>query len=102
MTRTATQGTFAINAAPTEAFSLIRPSWRFKNVKRHFQLFIEGVADYAIFLLDTSGRITSWSSTAQKVIGYKMDEIVGEHFGVLYRPDERRAGEPNRAIELAI
>jgi PAS domain S-box-containing protein len=74
----------------------------FKNAKRHFQLFIEGVADYAIFLLDTSGRITSWSSTAQKVIGYKMDEIVGEHFGVLYRPDERRAGEPNRAIELAI
>ena len=52
--------------------------------------------------VDTSGRITSWSSTAQKVIGYKMDEIVGEHFGVLYRPDERRAGEPNRAIELAI
>ena len=74
----------------------------FKNAKRHFQIFIEGVADYAIFLLDTSGRITSWSSTAQKVIGYKMDEIVGEHFGVLYRPDERRAGEPNRAIELAI
>ena len=74
----------------------------FQNVKRHFQIFIEGVADYAIFLLDTSGRVTSWSSTAQKVIGYKMDEIVGEHFGVLYRPDERRAGEPNRAIELAI
>ena len=74
----------------------------FQNVKRHFQIFIEGVADYAIFLLDASGRITSWSSTAQKVIGYKMDEIVGEHFGVLYRPDERRAGEPNRAIELAI
>jgi integral membrane sensor domain MASE1 len=74
----------------------------FENAKRHFQLFIEGVADHAIFLLDTSGRVTSWNSTAQKVIGYKVDEIVGEHFGVLYRPDERRAGEPNRAIELAI
>ncbi len=74
----------------------------FKNAKRHFQLFIEGVADYAIFLLDTSGRVTSWNSTAQKVIGYRVDEIVGKHFGVLYRPDERRAGEPNRAIELAV
>jgi PAS domain S-box-containing protein len=74
----------------------------FQNLKRHFQIFIEGVADYAIFLLDTSGRITSWSSIAEKEIGYKVDEIVGEHFGVLYRPDERRAGEPNRAIELAI
>ena len=74
----------------------------FKNAKRHFQLFIEGVADYAIFLLDTSGRVTSWNGTAQKVIGYRVDEIIGKHFGVLYRPDERRAGEPNRAIELAI
>jgi PAS domain S-box-containing protein len=73
-----------------------------QTATRHFQIFIDGVADYAIFLLDTSGRVTSWSSTAQKVVGYKVDEIVGKHFGVLYRPDERRAGEPNRAIEIAI
>ena len=74
----------------------------FQNIKRHFQIFIEGVADYAIFLLDTSGRVTSWNTAAQKVVGYKTDEIVGKHFGILYRPDERRGGEPNRALELAI
>ena len=73
-----------------------------KSAKRHFQIFIEGVADYAIFVLDTSGHIASWNSTAQRIIGYKTDEIVGKHFGILYRPDERRAGEPNRALELAI
>ena len=74
----------------------------FKSAKRHFQIFIEGVADYAIFVLDTSGHIASWNSSAQHIIGYKTDEIIGKHFGILYRPDERRAGEPNRALELAI
>jgi len=74
----------------------------FKNAKRHFQIFIEGVADYAIFVLDGSGRVASWNSSAQHIIGYRTDEIVGKHFGILYRPDERRAGEPNRALELAI
>ncbi len=74
----------------------------FESAKRHFQIFIEGVADYAIFVLDTSGHVASWNSTAQQIIGYKTDEIVGKHFGILYRPDERRAGEPNRALELAI
>jgi len=73
-----------------------------KTAKRHFQIFIEGVADYAIFVLDTSGHIASWNGSAQRIIGYKTDEIVGKHFGILYRPDERRAGEPNRALELAI
>jgi PAS domain S-box-containing protein len=72
-----------------------------KNAKRQLQIFIEGVADYAIFMLDTSGRIISWNTTAQNVIGYDTEEIIGKHFGIFYRPDERRAGEPNRAIEFA-
>jgi len=74
----------------------------FKSAKRHFQIFIEGVTDYAIFVLDTAGRVASWNSTAQQIIGYKTEEIVGKHFGILYRPDERRAGGPNRALELAV
>jgi len=74
----------------------------FKSAKRHFQIFIDGVADYAIFVLDTSGHVASWNSSAERIIGYKTEEIIGKHFGILYRPDERRAGEPNRAFELAI
>ena len=46
--------------------------------------------------------MASWNSTAQKIIGYTSEEIVGKHFGILYRPDERRAGVPIRALELAI
>ena len=72
------------------------------SAKRHFQILIEGVVDYAIFVLDTAGRVASWNSAAQQIIGYTTEEIIGKHFGIFYRPDERRAGEPNCALELAI
>jgi PAS domain S-box-containing protein len=70
--------------------------------RRHFQILIEGIVDYAIFLLDTAGRVASWNKAAEHMIGYSADEIIGKHFGIFYRPDERRAGEPNRALERAI
>ncbi len=73
-----------------------------ESSKRHFQILIEGVADYAIFVLDTAGRIASWNSGAQHIIGYSRDEILGKHFAMFYRPDERRAGEPNRALEMTV
>jgi PAS domain S-box-containing protein len=72
------------------------------SVRRHFQILIEGVVDYAIFALDKEGHVTSWNSTAQKIIGYTPEEIIGKHFGIFYRPDERRAGSPTRALESAI
>jgi PAS domain S-box-containing protein len=73
-----------------------------ESAKRHFQILIEGVVDYAIFVLDTSGRVASWNSAAKQIIGYTTEEIIGKHCGIFYRPDERRADEPNRALELAI
>jgi PAS domain S-box-containing protein len=72
------------------------------SAKRHFQMLIEGVADYAIFALDKEGHVASWNSGAQKVMGYTAEEIIGKNFGIFYRPDERRAGAPNRALELAV
>jgi PAS domain S-box-containing protein len=71
------------------------------SAKRHFQMLIEGVVEYAIFALDKEGRVASWNSGAQKVMGYTAEEIIGKNFGIFYRPDERRAGAPNRALELA-
>jgi PAS domain S-box-containing protein len=72
------------------------------SVRRHFEILMESVVDYAIFALDKEGHVTSWNSTAQKIIGYTPEEIVGKHFGIFYRPDERRAGSPTRALESAI
>ena len=63
---------------------------------------IEGIVDYAIFVLDTAGRVASWNKAAEQIIGYTSDEIIGKHFGIFYRPDERRAGEPNRALDWAV
>jgi PAS domain S-box-containing protein len=73
-----------------------------KSTKRRFQIFLESVSDYAIFILDSSGHVASWNATAQHIIGYTTQEIVGKHFSLFYRPDERRAGVPNRALELAV
>jgi PAS domain S-box-containing protein len=73
-----------------------------ESVKRHFQFLIDGVVDYAIFALDKEGHVTSWNSSAQKIMGYAPEEIVGKHFGIFYRPDERRAGTPAHALEFAI
>ena len=72
------------------------------TAKRHFKILSEGVVDYAIFALDTVGHVVSWNNAAQKIVGYTTEEIIGEHFGIFYRPDERRAGEPNRTLGLAI
>jgi PAS domain S-box-containing protein len=73
-----------------------------ESVRRHFQVLIEGVVDYAIFSLDKEGHVTSWNNTAQKITGYSREEIIGKHFGIFYRPDERRAGSPTDALDSAI
>ncbi|HUC48466.1 MAG TPA: PAS domain-containing protein, partial [Xanthobacteraceae bacterium] len=81
---------------------LAQTNFALENSRRHFQILIEGIVDYAIFLLDTSGRVASWNKAAEQMIGYSAEDIIGKHFGIFYRPDERRAGEPNRALEWAL
>ncbi len=72
-----------------------------ESSRRLFQILIEGVSDYFIFVVDTNGHVASWNSAAQQMTGYTADEILGQHFGIFYRPDERRSGDPNRALEMA-
>src|SRR5438067_4251398 len=81
---------------------LERKNVALNSSKRHFQILVEGVVEYAIFALYKEGHVTSWNSAAQKIIGYTVDEIIGKDFGIFYRPDERRAGAPNRALDVAI
>jgi PAS domain S-box-containing protein len=70
--------------------------------RHHFQALVDDVADHAVFVLDTAGRVASWNNSAQKITGYTQDEVIGKPFGLFYRPDERRSGEAVRALELAI
>jgi PAS domain S-box-containing protein len=63
-----------------------------------FRLLVEGVTDYAIFLLDTGGRITTWNAGAERIKGYKASEIIGSHFSRFYTEEDLVAGMPERAL----
>ena len=66
-----------------------------------FRLLVQGVTDYAIYLLDKEGRVTNWNPGAQRIKGYLSDEIIGRHFSQFYTDEDRKAGEPQRALETA-
>jgi PAS domain S-box-containing protein len=66
-----------------------------------FRLLVEAVRDYAIFLLDPSGRVVSWNAGAERIKGYTADEILGQHFTRFYRPDDVAAGLPARMLARA-
>lgn len=65
------------------------------------RLFIEAVQDYAIFMLDRNGYVISWNIGAERIKGYKAQEILGQHFSVFYPPDEVTAGKPAKDLEIA-
>jgi len=66
-----------------------------------FALFVSSVVDYAIFMLDPSGVITTWNEGAERIKGYRADEIVGKHFSIFYPPEEAGNGKPDWELEVA-
>ncbi|MEA2762084.1 MAG: hypothetical protein QOD47_1368 [Gemmatimonadaceae bacterium] len=66
-----------------------------------YQLMVESVRDYAIFLLDPNGYIASWNRGAERIKGYTADEIIGRHFSVFYGPEDMADGKPAWEIEVA-
>jgi len=79
----------------TEALTQLRES------ERRFRVFVEGVTDYAIFMLDTEGVITNWNTGAERIKGYRADEIIGQHFSVFYSGKDREDGLPQRVLMTA-
>ena len=66
-----------------------------------YQLLIEAVTDYAIYMLDPTGIVTSWNPGAQRVKGYAPAEIIGQHFSRFYTEEDQKTGLPARALETA-
>jgi PAS domain S-box-containing protein len=66
-----------------------------------FRLLVESVRDYAIFLLDPSGHVATWNTGAERIKGYRADEIIGRHFSAFYPAHEVAAGTCERELELA-
>src|ERR1700682_6232385 len=68
--------------------------------ERSFRLLVEGVADYALYMLDPTGIVTSWNVGGQRIKGYSPEEIVGRHFSCFYTAADRGNGTPARALRI--
>jgi PAS domain S-box-containing protein len=68
---------------------------------RRFELLVNAVKDYAIYLLDPEGYVASWNAGAERLKGYTADDIIGRHFSIFYTEEDRQAGEPERALRTA-
>jgi PAS domain S-box-containing protein len=71
------------------------------DTERHFRILVEGVVDYAIFMLDPDGRVQSWNAGAERIKGYTPQEIIGRHFSTFYTEEDRKAGLPNKVLDTA-
>jgi PAS domain S-box-containing protein len=66
-----------------------------------FKLLIQSIVDYAIYMLDTKGNVTSWNAGAERIKGFQTNEIVGKHFSAFYTEEDREAGVPQQVLETA-
>ena len=73
-----------------------------RQSEERFRLMIESVKDYAIILLDPSGRVTSWNVGAERIKGYHADEIIGKSFSAFYTPEDNESGKPQAELRQAL
>ena len=66
-----------------------------------FRLLVQSILDYAIYMLDPNGFVTSWNAGAERIKGFQTEEIVGQHFSKFYTPDDQKAGMPQKVLETA-
>jgi PAS domain S-box-containing protein len=72
-----------------------------RRSEERFRLLVEGIADYAIFMLDPAGFVSSWNSGAERIRGYRAQEIIGQHFSCFYCDEDLRQGKPAMALREA-
>jgi PAS domain S-box-containing protein len=69
--------------------------------EEQFRLLVNGVKDYAIFMLDPAGNVISWNTGAERIKGYRAEEILGRHFSCFYPPEDIESGKPASGLESA-
>jgi PAS domain S-box-containing protein len=72
-----------------------------QEVAERFRLLVEGIRDFGIFMLDPSGRISTWNKGAEHLMQYRPEEIIGQHFSIFYPEEEVAAGKPEKELEIA-
>ncbi|HEY6954717.1 MAG TPA: PAS domain S-box protein [Flavisolibacter sp.] len=73
-----------------------------RQSEERFRLTVEGVRDYAIFMLDTTGHIMSWNEGAERIKGWSANEIIGKHFSTFYTTEDLEDKKPERELKIAI
>ncbi|HUR89067.1 MAG TPA: PAS domain S-box protein [Ramlibacter sp.] len=72
-----------------------------RESEQRFRMLVQGVSDYAIYMLSPTGEVTNWNTGARSIKGYDEDEVVGRHFSHFYTPEDRDKGVPTRALSEA-
>ena len=72
-----------------------------RESEERFRTLVEGVKDYAIFMLDPAGRVASWNEGARRIKGYEFEEIIGRHFSVFYTPEDIEREHPEEELRIA-
>ena len=73
-----------------------------RDSEERFRLIVEGVKDYAFFLLDTGGHVVSWNAGAERIKGYRAEEIIGQHFSRFFPEADRQQGKPERELQVVV
>ncbi len=81
------------------AFAAIRRSQL--QTEERYAILVRGVRDYAILLLDRDGYVSSWNPGAQRIFGYREEEVAGRHFSLFYAPEDASGGKPGRGLKIA-
>src|SRR3954469_23018204 len=66
-----------------------------------YRLMVDSIKDYAILMLDPTGRVASWNAGAERIKGYRADEIIGQHFSRFYPPEDVQRGKPEMELRVA-
>jgi PAS domain S-box-containing protein len=74
---------------------------KLRESEEHFRLLVDGVSDYAIFMLDPTGHVATWNEGAKRIKGYEAKEIIGSHFSRFYPPEDLRSGKPENELRIA-
>lgn len=82
-------------------FNLAHVNEVLQQSEERFRLLVEGVQDYAIFMLDTDGHVVTWNTGAAKIKGYQTTEILGQHFSCFYTAEDIKQGKPDLGLKVA-
>jgi PAS domain S-box-containing protein len=73
-----------------------------RRTEEQFKLLVQSVTDYSLYMLDLEGRVTSWNLGAERIKGYRPDEVIGQHFSRFYTEEDLANGEPAKALAIAL